>query len=36
MHRVAALMFAIFGVLALAQPLMSRIEPWVHMIVRPM
>ena len=36
MHRVAALMFAIFGVLALAQPLMSRLEPWVNMIVRPM
>jgi len=36
MHRVAAVMFAVFGVLALAEPLMSRLEPWVGMIVRPM
>ena len=36
MHRVAAVMFAVFGVLALAEPLMSRLEPWVNMLVRPM
>jgi len=36
MHRAAAAMFAVFGVLALAEPLASRLEPLVRMIVRPM